>query len=82
MSKKLNELSKEFAAVVKSGAEFAVMVNGRRRFPATGVAIGKDLVLTANHVVQQDEDIQVILPDGNSVTAKVKAETLPATWLY
>ena len=68
----LNEFSKEMAAAVEAGGKYAVMVNARKRFPATGIAIGKDLVLTANHVVQQEEGIEIALPDGTKTTAEVK----------
>jgi S1-C subfamily serine protease len=48
-----------------------VLVNARRRMPASGVAFAADLILTANHVVEYDEDISVTLPDGSEVPAKL-----------
>jgi S1-C subfamily serine protease len=56
------------AAVEKAGAA-TVMVNARRRMPASGVAYSADLILTADHVVERDEDIRVLLPDGSQVSA-------------
>jgi S1-C subfamily serine protease len=56
------------AAAEKVGAS-TVMVNARRRIPATGVAYATDLILTANHVVERDEGIPVLFGDGNQVSA-------------
>jgi len=48
-----------------------VMVNARRRIPATGIAYAADLILTANHVVEREEGITVTLSDGSEVPATV-----------
>jgi len=48
-----------------------VLVNARRRFPASGIAYAADLILTADHVVERDDDITVMLPDGSEVKASV-----------
>jgi S1-C subfamily serine protease len=58
------------AAAEKVGAS-TVMVNARRRIPATGIAYAADLVLTANHVVEREEGITVTLSDGSEVLATV-----------
>jgi S1-C subfamily serine protease len=57
-------------AVVKAGAA-TVMVNARRRFPASGIAYAANMVLTADHVVERDDDISVVLPDGSQLKATV-----------
>lgn len=57
-------------AVSKAGAA-TVTVNARRRMPASGIGYASDLVLTADHVVERDEDIRVILPDGTEIGASV-----------
>jgi S1-C subfamily serine protease len=57
-------------AVEKAGAA-TVMVNARQRFPASGIAYAADLVLTANHVVERDDDITIGLADGSTLGAKV-----------
>lgn len=57
-------------AVAKAGAA-TVLVNARRRFPASGIAFTPDLILTADHVVERDEDILVVLPDGSQVKATI-----------
>ena len=67
----LTALSEAMAeAVAKAGAA-TVMVNARRRFPASGIAYAADLVLTADHVVERDDDISVVLPDGSQLKATV-----------
>lgn len=63
----LTELSEAMAdAVAKAGA-YTLLVDARRRFPASGIAYGPDLVLTADHVVERDDDLQILLPDGSQV---------------
>jgi len=67
----LTALSEAMAdAVAKAGAA-TVLVNARRRFPASGIAYSTDLVLTADHVVERDDDISVILPDGSEISATI-----------
>jgi S1-C subfamily serine protease len=68
---KLVELSEALANAVEQAAAATVLVNARRRFPATGIGYAPDLILTADHVVSRDENISVILPDGTEVTAQV-----------
>jgi len=57
-------------AVAKAGAS-VVTVDARRRMPASGIAYEKNLVLTAEHVVERDDDIRILLPDGSDVPAAV-----------
>ena len=58
-------------AVEKSRRPLTVMVGARRRFPASGIIYAAGLVLTADHVVEQDEAIRVLLPDGSETKARV-----------
>ncbi|MCE9646042.1 MAG: S1C family serine protease [Chloroflexi bacterium] len=67
----LVELSNAVADAAELAGKSVVMVDARRRFPASGIAFAKDLVLTANHVVEREEDIKVILADGSEVTARL-----------
>lgn len=64
-------LSAAMTEAVKRGAAVTVTVDGRRRIPASGIAYATNLVLTAEHVVERDEDISVGLPDGKSLAAQV-----------
>jgi S1-C subfamily serine protease len=65
----LVELSEAMAgAVAKAGAS-TLLVDARRRMPASGIAYTADLVLTASHVVEREDDISVMFPDGNRAPA-------------
>ena len=67
----LVELSDAIADAAERAGKSTVLVDARRRFPASGIAFAKDLILTADHVVEREEDIKVILADGAEVTARV-----------
>ena len=67
----LLELSDALADAAERAGRSTVLVDARRRFPASGIAFAKDLILTANHVVEREEDIKVILADGAEVTARL-----------
>lgn len=67
----LVELSDAMAGAVSQAGAATVTVNARRRMPASGIGYASDLVLTADHVVERDEDIHVILPDGSEINASV-----------
>jgi serine protease DegQ len=71
MSNVLLDLSNAMAAATEKAGKSTVLVNARRRMPASGIAFAADLILTADHVVQRDEDITVILADGSEVAAKI-----------
>lgn len=57
-------------AAARAGA-WTVLVDARHRIPASGIALKADQVLTANHAVERDEDINILLPDGSHQGAKV-----------
>ena len=63
------ELSDAIADAAEHAGKSTVLVDARRKFPASGIAFSKDLILTADHVVEREEDIKVILADGAEVTA-------------
>lgn len=67
----LSELSEALASAVEQGAASTVTVKARRRLPASGVAWADGAILTANHVVERDEDISIVLPDGKEVSASI-----------
>jgi S1-C subfamily serine protease len=66
------QLSNSMAEAVEKASAFTVLVNARRRFPATGILYAKNLVLTADHVVQRDDEIEIMLPDGTKTAAVIK----------
>jgi len=67
----LVELSDALADAAELAGKSTVLVNARRRMPASGILFSSDLVLTAEHVVEKDEDIKVVLADGSEVSAKI-----------
>jgi S1-C subfamily serine protease len=71
MSNVLVELSNAMAEAAEKAGESTVMVNARRRLPATGIAYSEDLILTANHVVEREEGITVTLSNGSEIPAAV-----------
>ena len=67
----LTALSDAMVAAVEKAGAATVAVNARRRMPASGVVYSPDLVLTADHVVEREDDISVTLPDGSTVPATI-----------
>jgi S1-C subfamily serine protease len=67
----LIEFSDGLAAAVEKAGASTVAVYARRRIPASGVAWSPGVVVTADHVVEQDEGIEVGLPDGKRVAASL-----------
>jgi serine protease DegQ len=62
----LKELSNDIAGLVEKASASVVRVDARRGRAGTGIAWDKDLVLTANHVVEQEEEIEVSVGDKSS----------------
>src|SRR5258706_1462367 len=71
MSNVLLHFPTAWAAAAEKAGNSTVLVTARRRIPASGIAFAADLILTADHVVQRDEDITITLADGSEVPAKV-----------
>lgn len=67
----LVELSDALADAAETAGKATVLVNARRRMPASGIAYAADLILTADHVIEREEDIKVNLADGTEVSAEV-----------
>jgi S1-C subfamily serine protease len=67
----LVELSDALADAAEETGKATVLVNARRRMPASGIAYAADLILTADHVIEREEDITVTLADGSEVSARV-----------
>lgn len=67
----LSDLSDLMVQAVEKAGESTVLVNARRRFPASGIAYAADLILTADHVVERDEDLSVMLASGTSLAASI-----------
>lgn len=61
----------DLAAAVEKASPSTVLVNARKRLPASGVAIAADLILTSSHVVERDEDITVLFASGSPQPASL-----------
>lgn len=70
-SNPLAALSDAVVQAVEKAGRATVLVNGRRRMPASGILYAADLVVTADHVVERDEDISVVLANGSSLSASI-----------
>src|SRR5437773_3198871 len=55
----LSDLSRDIAAILERAAAGIVRVDARRGRPATGIVWSDNLVLTAEHVIEHDDAIQV-----------------------
>jgi S1-C subfamily serine protease len=70
MTQVLRELSNGLAATVKTAGSGVVRVEARRRLPASGIVWSSDgVIVTAHHVVEYDENINVGTPEGETVAA-------------
>ncbi len=68
----LESLSDALAGAVEAAGPHIVRVEGRRRLPASGVVFAADgIIVTAHHVLEQDENIGIGLADGRTLTATV-----------
>lgn len=67
----LNAFSEGLADAVSKGAEGVVTVNGRSRQPASGIVWKHNLVVTANHVLERDEDLSIRTADGAEHAAEL-----------
>lgn len=65
----LTDLSDALARTVAESAPSVVRVEGRRRMPASGIAWQADVIVTAHHVLESDEELKVGLADGSPLTA-------------
>lgn len=69
MQSSLVSLSNELAKLVEDFKSRVVAVHARSHYPSSGVQWRPGVVVTANHTVGQDEDIQVTLPTGKRADA-------------
>jgi S1-C subfamily serine protease len=69
MAEVLKNLSDDLADTVEAAAAGVVRVAARRRLAASGIVWSADgVVVTAHHVAERDENIEIGLPDGQTVT--------------
>jgi S1-C subfamily serine protease len=73
----LKDLSKEIETLVETASKSVVRVDARRGRAGTGIVWDTGLVLTANHVVEQEDDIEVVVDEKSSKATLVGRD--PAT---
>ncbi len=69
MKGSLVSLSNELAKLVEEFEPHVVAVHARAHYPSSGVHWRPGIVVTADHTLGQEEDIQVTLPSGKRVDA-------------
>ncbi len=65
----LTAISDAMAEAVARAGSATVLVSARRRFPASGIVYAPDLVLTADHVIEREDDITVKTANGSEISA-------------
>ncbi|HKP52855.1 MAG TPA: trypsin-like peptidase domain-containing protein [Chloroflexia bacterium] len=66
----LNTLSTQMADAVERIGPALVLVNGRARQAASGIVYADGLVLTADHVLEREEDLTIQTHDGRTLPAQ------------
>jgi S1-C subfamily serine protease len=66
----LSTLSNQMADAVERAGAALVLVNGRQRYPASGIVYKPDLVVTADHVLEREEELSIETHDGRMLAAQ------------
>ena len=69
MQSTLASISNEVAKLVEEFQPYVVAVHARGHYPSSGVLWRPGIIVTADHTVRREEDIQVTLPDGKRTDA-------------
>jgi S1-C subfamily serine protease len=67
----LSNFSTNLADLVEQAGQSAVAIEARHRIGSSGFLWKPGLVVTVEHAIRRDEDIPVILPDGNRASAEL-----------
>ena len=65
------ELSRELSGLVERLGPAVVRVSGRRRASSSGIFWSQDVVVTANHGVERDEEVEVFPAGAGPIAARV-----------
>ncbi len=65
----IKTISEEIADLESGAAPAVLQVDARRRLPATGIAWSENLIVTAHHVVESEDDIRIGAADGIQIGA-------------
>jgi S1-C subfamily serine protease len=83
MSTELIDPSKALARETNRAAASIVAVHTAARGSSSGVVWRNSVIVTAEHALRHDEEIQVTLPDARVVTAaRSWAVTHPPAWPF
>ena len=67
----LSALSNQMADAVERVAKSTVTIFGRDRQSATGILYANELVLTADHVLERDDNLSIATADGKKLPAQL-----------
>lgn len=67
----LSALSNQMADAVERASKSIVTVVGRDRQSATGIVYASEFVLTADHVLERDDNLSVVTADGQKLAAQL-----------
>src|SRR5580658_4377055 len=71
MENVLSNFSTNLADLVERAGQSAVAIEARHRIGSSGFLWKPGLIVTAEHAIRRDDDIPVILPDGNRASAEL-----------
>jgi S1-C subfamily serine protease len=69
MAEALVKLSNELAEIVRAFDSYIVSIQARRHYPSSGVRWGADLIVTASHTIEREEEVAVTFADGTAASA-------------
>ena len=69
-------LSNQMADAVEHVSSALVLVNGRQGRPASGIVYAQDLVLTADHVLEREDDLTIETHDKRTLPAQFAGRDL------
>jgi S1-C subfamily serine protease len=72
----LRTLSSQMADAVERVSSALVLVNGRPWRPGSGIVYAQDLVLTADHVLEREEDLTIVTHDERTLPAQFAGRDL------
>ena len=70
-SSAISKLSDELSGAAEQAGSSVVTVFARRRLPSSGILWRKGVIVTANHAIQREEEISLLLAGNKQVTAKL-----------
>jgi S1-C subfamily serine protease len=65
----LGQLSAELATLVDHVSRSTVSIGGRSHRPGSGTVVAPDLIVTADHTIEREEDITIRTSDGRRLAA-------------